>query len=162
MISDQDLLTLNCYEEARGELDDGVAAVAQVVLNRMQHKGPQSDGTIPGTILYPNAFSWTQWEMVEDSHGEWRYTKVAHTQQETLIRVQHRLNAAKLHVADWTRCARIAGEVVKGEYHTQAFDALGPDAVSYYNPHIHGQATPKWATPAKRVCAIGHHDFFRA
>jgi spore germination cell wall hydrolase CwlJ-like protein len=49
------LLAVAVLDEARGEIPEGRAAVAQVILNRMRLRY-QSDGTIAGTVLHPEAF----------------------------------------------------------------------------------------------------------
>ena len=50
------LILLTVWAEARGESLKGKAAVCEVIRNRTIYRY-ESDGTIPGTILHPLAFS---------------------------------------------------------------------------------------------------------
>jgi N-acetylmuramoyl-L-alanine amidase len=51
-------LALNLYHEARGEGPEGMAAVAVVTLNRVQH--PDWPDTICEVVHQPAQFSWTR------------------------------------------------------------------------------------------------------
>ena len=53
----QQCLALNIYHEARGERVEGQIAVAQVTLNRVDHKNWPS--TICEVVYQPKQFSWT-------------------------------------------------------------------------------------------------------
>lgn len=152
MITDADALALCCFQEANLEPDEGVAAVARVVLNRAR-LSYQSDGTIQGTIFHPAAFSWTQWEMVDG-----RYVKVAFGTAEVLARAETLLSRSKAWNARWARCASIAGRVEADVFTGPLYDRLTPDAVLYDNLAL---ARPDWATPEKLVVVIGRHSFFR-
>jgi len=152
-MTDQDLLTLCAFEEANGEIDDGIAAVVYVILERMRLKF-QSDGTIPGTVLRHNQFSWVEWAMVDG-----RYTRVATTPDQISARVESLLATAKSYTKAWARCCGIVEQVQDGVYAGPLFAKLEPGTVNYLNPAISHTA---WATPDKLVCAIGHHNFYRA
>lgn len=152
-MDDTTALALNGFEEANLEPDDGVAAVCKVVLNRTALKY-QSDGTIQGSIFWPNAFSWTSWEMVNG-----KYTKVAHTSQEVQARAVDLLARAQMYKTPWARAIRIACDVRDGHYSSTAFDKLTPHTVLYLNPRIVPKL-PVWADPANLVVKIGNHEFF--
>lgn len=146
------LLALCVFEEARGEIDDGRAAVARVVLNRTKRKY-QSDGSIEGTILHPAAFSWTQFDMVGG-----KYVKVAHTPEEQAERVRTCLAYAEGR-PEWTTCKGIADRVLAGTYDTPSYRMLTDDTVLYYAPAA--CKTPAWANADKLVAVIGRQWFFR-
>lgn len=148
-------LTLCVYEEARGEPQDGKAAVARVVLDRTRRKPPYaSDGSIGGTIFWPNQFSWTSWDMIGG-----HYTKVAHTTQEVEARAATLCAKAKADSLVWAACEDIARDVLEGTYAGgSAYQLLGPDALLYVNLAV---SRPTWADPAKMICRIGAHSFFR-
>jgi len=152
-MDDASLLALCAFEEAAGEPDDGVAAVARVVLNRMRLRYA-SDGEVAGTVLAPDQFSWTAWEM-----SDGRYHRVCHTAAETAARAEALLVKAKGLPAQWARMRRITDDVVAGTYGGRDYDRLTDDAVLYLNRRL-SQAV--WATPARRVCDIGRHTFYRA
>lgn len=152
-MDDTDALALCAFEEAVGEIDDGVAAIVRVVLNRTARRY-QSDGTLQGTIFAPNQFSWTSWEMIGG-----HYTKVAHSPAEVAARAASLLAHAQALRTSWARVSRIVAQVRAGTYHGPLYAALTDDAVMYLNRAI---AAAVWATPDKQVCVIGHHTFYRA
>ena len=152
-MDDVSLLTLCAFQEAAGEPDDGVAAVARVVLNRMA-RHYVSDGTVAGTVLAPDQFSWTAWEMVDG-----RYERVCRSAEAVQARAAALLVRAQALVRQWTRVGRIVGEVQGRAYAGADYDRLTDDTVLYLNPRL---SHAVWATPAKRVCDIGRHSFFRA
>lgn len=151
-MDDATALALNGFQEANLEPDDGFAAVCQVVLNRTARKF-QSTGTIHGTIFWPNAFSWTAWQMVGG-----KYTKIAHTSQEIDARADDLLRRAMMYRDAWARATKIAGEVHAGTYAGADFAKITPDTVLYVNLAI---SDPVWAIGSKLVCKIGHHSFYR-
>lgn len=53
---DLDLLAITLYHEARGEPDEGMVAVGEVILNRVRHPAWKPD-TIRGIITQPKQFS---------------------------------------------------------------------------------------------------------
>lgn len=150
-MDDLTALALNGFQEANLEPDDGVAAVCQVVLNRAKLRY-QSDGTIQGAIFWPNAFSWTSWDMVNG-----HYTKVAFTSEEVEARAADLLARAEMYATAWARALRIAGEVQAGTYNSTAFDKITPETVLYANLAI---SQPAWALPANEIAQIGHHTFY--
>lgn len=155
-VSDADLLALCIFEEAAGEPDDGRAAVAYVVKNRMRSRF-QSDGTLAGTILKPNQFSWVNWSMVGG-----KYVRVAATAAQVKARLDQLLATNKTHFPKvFEACAEIGRHVLDGTYQGGPHYAqLTAETVNYVNPRI--VSRPAWATPDRFVCSIGHHDFYRA
>lgn len=147
-----ELLALCVFEEARGEIDDGKAAVARVILNRTARKY-QSDGSIEGTILHPAAFSWTEFDMVDG-----KYVKVAHTPEQQHARVLA-CYARALKSPDWVTCKMIADRVLSGAYDTPNYRLLTDEVVLYYAPAA--CKTPAWASSDNLVAKIGHQWFFR-
>lgn len=151
-MKDEDLLALNVYEESALEIPDGKAAVARVVKNRMALKF-MSDGTMEGTVLAKDQFSWAWFDFKQG-----KYTRVAWD----LEGAQH-IAAEKLAVASQkslAACRTIADSVMAGTYTGLFYDMLTDDAVNYLNPKIVPKL-PEWATEDKLVCIIGHHNFYR-
>lgn len=147
------LLALNIFEEARGEIDDGRAAVALVTLNRTRLKY-ESAGSIESTVLWPNAFSWTEFAMAAG-----KYQRVAHTPEQQIGRVRTCLAEAQGR-PEWTACRSIAQRVMSGAYDSPNFHLLTPKTVLYFNPSV--CKAPYWADPKRLVCKLGHHWFFEA
>lgn len=155
MITDDQLLGLNVYEEAAGEIADGRAAVARVTLNRM-HRRYQSDGTMVGTVLKPNQFSWAWYDYVG---GKAR--RIAWSVEDALEIAEKKLAAADHAVL--TACELIGRRVQGGTYRGDLYDHLTDDAVLYLNPDPRlVPRMPSWANDGKLVCTIGHHRFYRA
>jgi spore germination cell wall hydrolase CwlJ-like protein len=152
-MDDASLMTLCAFEEAAGEPDDGVAAIVRVILNRMSRRYA-SDGTVSGTILAPDQFSWTSWTMVDG-----RYQRICHTGQEVTERIEGLLLKARALAGQWGRVGRIAAEVRSGVYAGADYDRLTDEVVLYLNPRL---ASAAWAIPARRVCEIGRHSFYKA
>lgn len=57
MLAELLVLTLNCFNEAGNQSHAGKVAVAEVVVNRVGHKGFPDN--IHGVVYQKNAFSWT-------------------------------------------------------------------------------------------------------
>lgn len=148
-------LTLCVYQEARGEPVDGKAAVARVVLNRTRRSPPYcSDGTIKGTVFAPNQFSWTSWAFLGG-----HYIKVARTPAEVAARAEQLLATSIEDKTNWAACQAAALAVLDGSFQGGAgYRALTPEALQYVNLAV---SRPAWADPAKLVCQIGRHSFFR-
>jgi hypothetical protein len=151
MISDVQLLTLCAFQEADGECDEGLAAIPKVALNRTRLKYA-SDGTICGTILRHDQFSWTEWSMVNET-----YELVAHNPQQELARVEQLLATDEKSVAQWARCSRIVAAVMAETFKGPLFDQLTPTTVLYDNIAL---AQPSWIATVRHVVKIQHHDFF--
>lgn len=152
-------LTLNVYMEARGEPQDGKAAVARVVMNRARLQY-FSDGTVKNTVLRRDQFSWAWFDMV-DGH----YTRVCSTPEQAELRATHLYRSitqggpqARL---TWAACEDAAEAVLAGHYTGADYDGLRDDVVLYYNPDV-VKTPPAWADPDKYEGRIGHHCFYRA
>jgi spore germination cell wall hydrolase CwlJ-like protein len=149
------LFALTVWMEARGESQDGRAAVALVYLNRTRRKY-HSDGTLEGTALAPAQFS-DFWFSMVDGH----YTRVARTRDEAMARAVKKLAEARKNLALWNACQAVSLLVRDGNYDGgPEYEKLTPDTVLYFNPAI--CKAPAWADPKKRVATIGHHVFYRA
>lgn len=164
-MNDTDLLALNVYREAAGEPDEGRAAVARVVKNRMAAKF-FSDGTIRGTVLRKDQFSWAYFAFVDKVGGTITpgkhvqvYSRIASTLPEAEAVAEDLLKRVVPNV--FRHCSEIAQSVMAGTYYSPLYAKLGNDAVSYLNPRILTRP-PTWATTARFVVSIGHHDFYRA
>lgn len=150
MMDDATLLALCIWSEAAGESVAGKQAVAQVVMNRMREKY-ESDGTMAGTVLYPNQFSGFWFDMIDG-----RYTRVCWTRQDAEQHAQKMLLRAQ-HQAIWDVCMDVAEGVLDGTIPpAKSLD----QAVLYLNPSILPRL-PSWANPAAELCAVGHHVFYR-
>lgn len=153
-MTDPDLLALCCFEEANLEPDDGVAAVARVILNRAEQKY-ESDGTILGTITRHSQFSWVNYAF---SGGKYRI--VAWTAEQVTARVAALMERAKESNLSWARCSRISAAVVEKNYAGgPQYQMLWPKALLYDNLAV---SKPPWATPDKLITVIGHHSFYAA
>lgn len=150
-MDDRTLLALCLYSEAQGEPHAGKCAVAQVILNRMREHF-QSDGTVLGTVLHPNAFSGFWYAFRGDS-----YVRVARTLADAETRAAILLVQAEQSTV-WPECLGIASQALSGELPS---DPGLDKAVSYLNPAILKQL-PAWASADKKLCSIGRHDFFEA
>src|ERR1700757_3201654 len=135
-IPDLELVALNVYMEARGEPTDGKCAVARVMLNRT-NLPYCSDGTIYGTLMHKNAFSWVAWDYV---NGKYQPAYTTPEAQEGHILVCYTM--AQKNIA-WAACKSAAQAVMNGTYHSAAYDRLTDDVVLYYAPSmVHA---PAWA-----------------
>jgi spore germination cell wall hydrolase CwlJ-like protein len=150
---DADLEALNIYKEAGAEPDEGKAAIARVVRNRMRlHYS--SDGTMAGTILARDQFSWAYFDWVNG-----KYVRVCSTKDQAALRAQRLFVQAP--AAPLAHCADIAQRVAAGVFIGPGYVRLGYDAVHYLNPRILTKL-PDWATSKNYIVSIGHHDFYRA
>ena len=153
-MDDNTLGALCVWDEARGEEQDGRAAVARVIKNRMRLKY-ESDGTVYGTVLRYHQFSGFWFTM---QNGE--YTPIAFDEDEAEIQARLLLTQAQRMLV-WQDCLDAWSEVVAGTYEGEDYAHLTDDTVLYLNPGI-VKTLPVWATPETFVTRIGHHDFYRA
>jgi spore germination cell wall hydrolase CwlJ-like protein len=155
-MTEDDLLALNVYKEAAGEIEEGRAAIARVVLNRAK-RHYASDGTIPGVIFHPNAFSWLWFAFTGSPPAYHRVNSTRAQAEATAAR-----ELAAVHPAAFADCRQIAMAVKAGTYAAPLYAGLTDDVVLYYNPDPRiTPHTPAWAPPEAFVCAIGHHRFFK-
>lgn len=145
------LLALCIWSEAAGEQLAGKQAVAHVVLNRMAARY-MSDGTVAGTVLYPNQFSGFWFSFINGKYTRicWSRDGAEHHAETMLLDAQHQ--------AIWDACMDVAEAAMAGQL--PAAPELAK-AVLYLNPAIIPKL-PAWASPAKELCAVGHHTFYRA
>lgn len=165
-MTDDQLNALNAFEEAAGEPDDGVAAIFRIVGNRQRARF-FSDGTVPGTVLRFDQFSWCYFTMLNlitgtgaTAHTIHKYTRVCASPADAAARAEMILGKI-LPSAAFDRCARIGGQVMAGTYQGADYGQLTDEAVLYLNPAI-VSVLPDWATPANFLCHIGKHHFYRS
>ncbi|HWA30024.1 MAG TPA: cell wall hydrolase [Rhizomicrobium sp.] len=165
MMRPNDLLALNLVMEAGLEPDDGKAAIARVVKNRMARKY-ESDGTISGTVLKRDQFSWAWFDFVEShsgtsvhGHSAKKYVQVCYSDADALARAEGLL--ARQPLPALVHCRDIGARVFAETYRGADYDRLTDDAVLYLNPRIVSDM-PDWAAADKLICSIGRHDFYRA
>jgi spore germination cell wall hydrolase CwlJ-like protein len=163
-MNDSQMDGLNMLEEAGGEIDDGKAAIARIVKNRMALKY-SSDGTVQGTVLWPDQFSWAYFGFVTRHTGTGthdlstqQYVRLNHTRTEAQALAEQLL--ARANPSALAHCIAVADSVAIGKYAGPLYDKLTDDAVLYVNPRILTKP-PIWAIPSALVCSIGHHDFYR-
>lgn len=134
LISDQVWGLCTVWQEARGELQSGRIAVAEVILTRTKLK-LMSDGTVAGTCLWPFQFS------------GWRTEDKA-----------NKIGAAKL---DWddpvVKECQSAWNIAAGG------SSLARGATHYLNlEFLQSQGkVPSWFRPEFVVATHGHHTFLK-
>jgi spore germination cell wall hydrolase CwlJ-like protein len=132
LISDDVLLAVTVWMEARGESQDGKVAVAEVILRRAAHRY-QSDGTVADAIL--RAYQFSGWNSAAPGRA---------------LAVQ--LDDADSCVAD---CIA-AVETARGESN------LSCGAVIYFNAATAGSVFVQHIRDVcDHVVTIGHHEFYR-
>lgn len=148
-------LALCVYDEASNQPEDGMAAVAKVVLNRAREHY-FSDGTIKGTILRKDQFSGFYFSMVDG-----KYRRVCKTMDEAEARALLKYDRCRSHPVTWATCHKVALEVLNGAYKGGPdYQKLGDDALLYVNLAV--VRRPAWAKPEKLIVKIADHSFFRA
>lgn len=167
------LAALNTYQESGGEIDDGKAAVARVVKNRMALNF-FSDGTIPGTVLAKDQFSWAWFHFVTMVTGTVSAPKHVQIYQRAAKNVAEASAIADkllktVPARAFQHCYDITAQVMAGTYvgtdilpgtgHS-SYDLMTDKVVSYLNPKILTRL-PRWAIPEAEVCVIGRHHFYR-
>ena len=154
-MNDSDLYALCVYTEASGEPYEGKVAVARVVWNRMQCKY-FSDGTITGTVLFPNQFDAFWFDMVAN-----HYMRISHTVEEATKRAEFLLESAQKSPI-WPDCVKATADCLP----SSGF-AWGPEgkkldseprALLYCNLAV---SNPAWAKTQPLVANIFHHTFFK-
>lgn len=121
---------MTIWQECQGEDFDSKVAVAEVIRQRTRLKY-MSDGTVPGTVLWPLQFS--GWNSVDPSP-----------------KYRERIECAKLRTDD---------PVVKecmAAWEKSVGSSLSKGAVLYYNPKI---CKPSWAKNCVVVARVGAHEF---
>ena len=152
-MTDAELIGLTVWGEARGEPDDGRAAVARVILNR-EAAHFQSDGSLTGTIFHPEAFSEYWYTFAAN-----KYRRVAWTLPEAQA-LANKLYVQAAPTTSFRQCMEISASVVARTYGGgPEYQKLGTRAVQYDNLSV---SKPSWATPDKLLAVIGQHSFFHA
>lgn len=155
-LPDLEILTLNIFMEARGEITDGKAAVGRTHKNRVLMPY-ESHGDYESALLWHSAFSWTEYDMWPPHSSKQRYVMVYNTPEK---QAQHVLDCYKSaqNNASWASCKNVAQAVLNGTYHSPAYDRLDDRVVLYYAPS--SCHAPSWADPNKLVAVIGRQWFF--
>lgn len=126
-----DTMARTIYGEARGEGNDGMEAVASVIMNRVDHPGWWGD-TIENVCLTPYQFScWNQGDPNRDI-----------------------ITAVNMTNPIFTQCMNIAHRAVIGKV-----DDKTGGANSYYDRRM--SVPPKWSNGLEPTASIGHHLFFK-
>lgn len=128
-----DCLVTTLYHEARGEPNQGVLAVANVVLNRME--SPRYPKTVCGVVKQ---------QLVK---GIWQFS----------FWKEKKLLTKPVDKQAWQRMEKLAQQVIN--LHYAGFDIVD-DSMYYYNPDV---ANPNWAKSKKLqfVRKIGKHKFYK-
>lgn len=128
-----DCLVTTLYHEARGEPTEGVLAVANVVLNRME--SPRYPKSVCGVVKH---------QLVR---GVWQFS----------FWKEKRLLSRPVNKESWKRMEKIAQQAIN--LHYAGFDIID-DSMYYYNPSA---ANPSWAKSKKLqfVRKIGKHKFYK-
>jgi hypothetical protein len=157
--TDDDLtwMTACLYTEANGLGDDMLAAVAQVVLNRV-------------AINYRVVSNpWTG--IKHQVLGHFQFTAFNASTNEATEKKGISIIKGAEGSASWKNCQRVAKLVMAGTYDSPAVNRIKANrrCVQYLNlpysqQHYPGQGWTKWATPAKFVSEIGNrprsHSFY--
>jgi hypothetical protein len=155
-MTDQDLLALCVWTEARGEPLEGKVAVARVVWNRMAEHY-ESNGTVPGTVLKYDQFSAFYFTMVGHT-----YTRI-HSTPAGAMQEALRLLPVAQESAVWEDCLAAVESGKRGS--SFAWGPAGrlldaePRTLLYCNRDV---SDPVWATEEAHVCDIYHHSFYKA
>jgi len=147
------LLALCVLLEAGGESDEGKAAVCRVILNR-EKLHYESDGTVVGTVLRYDQFSWAWFAFVNG-----KYTRISDTPEQAMSIAEYKLKTAPKAALD--HCEMICAQVEADTFHGPLYDKITDDVVLYVAPKLEKQM-PVWATPDKLVCVIGNQNYYRA
>lgn len=153
-MTDAELLATCIYSEAGGQSDEGKAAVAQVVYNRMK-RHYQSDGTLIGTVLHPGAFSAFMFDFVNGVYTRVVATQPIDTLQDRMLARAQTMEAHYARQAVWPECLTLADGVVSGK--PIMLNPSLKDAVLYVNLDI---SHPVWANKARFLAKVGAHSFF--
>jgi spore germination cell wall hydrolase CwlJ-like protein len=160
---DIDWLTTCMIDEAGAESDEGKAAVAQVVLNRLATNYNVNissnkvanpwKGRIKGVVLARHQFSGF-WFGSNYSAGP-----VAKSYPAAERRGQQK-QAQYKNRSDWKSTKAIAEQVIAGTYkNSGGFTSVKSKRCNlYYNPGI---SNPAWARKSAYVCKIGNHKFHK-
>lgn len=134
------ILTLNIYFEARGEPVEGMQAVADTVINRVNNK--HYPNNVADVILQRRQFSWVNGKNISNIHDLIALQRV----------VLHSKRTAPKDIVAYRKAEQIALRALQGGYTPR-----------YKATHFHSRKIPKpyWAKGYKSF-RIGNHIFYRA
>jgi hypothetical protein len=158
-----DWLTCCMIDEAANQGDDGLAAVAQVVKNRMAMR-QSSDGTIKSTVLWPNQFSGFYF----DTSPKWH--RVCSDRKCAEQRGLQKIERYKKNKSKWDHAYDIGRRVMAGTYSGGAgYQAIRANkrCTMYLNLPVTKANNPKgswtgWAKDSKKVTTVKDHTFYLA
>lgn len=130
-------LTQAIYHEARGEPEDGQWAVAQVILNRVQH--PKYPNSICG-VVFQNAHRLHSCQFSFACDGK----------------SDNGGKGNRIVRESWVRAGLIANTAFKRFQQRDHLDALPATALYYHAARV----SPNWATAYQPVKKIGAHIFY--
>ena len=133
LVSDETWAAMTIWQEAQGESYEGKLAVAEVIRNRTRARH-MSDGTVPGTCLWPVQFS--GWNAIDPTP-----------------KYRERIEGAKLDDSD-----PIVKDCIRAWKEAMAGSDTVKGAMYYFNPHI---VKPAWAREATVLATVGNHVFVR-
>lgn len=130
-------MALNIYHESRGEPVKGQIAVAQVTLNRVNHK--HYPNSVCEVVTQRKQFSWT-------------IDKLAPVKTDGRI-VGYKLKPSAIPKEDkaWRRAVSVARYVMSGKSHD-----LSKGAIFYHTK----QVSPYWSRDKQLVTQLGNHIFY--
>lgn len=139
LVDDSCWAVMTIWQEAQGETFAGKVAVAEVIRNRTKKK-LMSDGTIPGTCLWPLQFS--GWNAIDNSPS-----------------YRERIECAKLDTNDPVvqDCLRAWAEATAGSDTVRG-------ATHYLNERVVLKVSgklPDWVSKMTKVVTVGEHSFYR-
>lgn len=167
--NDADWLAICLYTEASGESDDGKAAVAQVIKNRMANRfrenklNPAWNGQIKQYVLAYAAFSyfWSSNGRTRDivaRSGDVENPNGAHWRRAEQ-RGLRRMSEVK-DSAIYKKCKLIAQQVLAGTYNGQAnFQSVRANRGCNWYVNLR-HARPAWLNNLRRLVAVGNHTFY--
>jgi hypothetical protein len=155
-MTDDDLFALCIEQEAGNQPHEGRVAVARVIHNRIAQLY-ESDGTVAGTILKYDQFSWAYFSMVGG-----QYLRQASTSQEAANRANALLSEAQASPV-WADCQQAVTDGAIGSDFAWGPQGLllnaEPRALLYVDLAI---SQPAWAIPETYICKVFAHSFYKA
>ena len=162
--SELDWLTACVIDEAGNQSDEGKAAVAQVIKNRIACRF-RSDGTVKGTVLARDQFSGFYHGTVNG-----RYKRICDDRACAERRGLAKIAEYKRNTARWNSARAICERVMAGTYSgSSSFNVLrsNRNATQYLNYAATEKLNPSrsaswrtWANRSKFACKIGDHSFY--
>lgn len=142
-------MALNIYYEARGEGWKGKNAVAQVVMNRVDHE--KYPNTVCGVVK--QARTWNGKVIRDMCQFAWYCDGRSDTPQLAYTQEPRKGKAIKSNIRDWEHSVEVAMMVYN--YWTRD---ITKGATHYYNHNI---STPSWSTVYPVTLVVGNHTFLK-